>query len=93
MLRVAAVGGDWIEVRRNRVYLSRSRRGPFRRQPERFAKLGRCYPPLCNLPKPTRVADGSYFLVGDNRTGSDDSRHWGPVPLQWIDGKVTGTET
>jgi signal peptidase I len=93
MLRVAAVGGDWIEVRRNRVFLARSARGPFRRQSEPFARLRGCDPPLCNLPKPTRVGDGLYFLVGDNRNRSDDSRHWGPVPLQWIDGKVTGTET
>ena len=93
ILRVAAVGGDWIEVRRNRVYLARSRAGPFRPQREPFAKLRPCDPPLCNLAKPTQVRDGTYFLIGDNRNRSDDSRHWGPVPLQWIDGKVVATET
>lgn len=93
MLRVAAVGGDWIEVRRNRVYLARSARGPFTRVSEPFVKVRGCDPPLCNLAKPTQVRDGSYFLIGDNRDRSDDSRHWGPVPLQWIDGKVIATET
>src|SRR4051812_3152697 len=88
--RVAAVGGDWIEIRRNRVYLSQSRAGPFRLQDKRRIKgAGRsCVSKLCNLPKPARVPEGSYFVIGDNRDESNDSRQWGPVALQWIDGKV-----
>jgi signal peptidase I len=88
--RIAAVGGDWIEVRRNRVFLARSRNGPFRLQDlSRVKGAGRsCVSKLCNLPKPSRVPDGSYFVIGDNRDESNDSRQWGPVPLQWIDGKV-----
>jgi signal peptidase I len=93
MMRVVAVAGDWIEVRGNRVYLARSAAGPFTRQREPFAKARPCDPPLCNLAKPIQVRDGSYFLMGDNRDRSDDSRHWGPVPFQWIDGKVVATET
>jgi signal peptidase I len=93
ILRVVAVGGDWIEVRRNRVYLARSARGPFRWQREPFARARPCDPPLCNVARPTRVGDGTFFLMGDNRDRSDDSRHWGPVPLQWIDGKVVATAT
>jgi signal peptidase I len=29
-----------------------------------------------------------YFMVGDNRDASDDSRFWGPVPAEWIVGRV-----
>jgi signal peptidase I len=40
----------------------------------------------CNLPKPIVVPPGDYFMMGDNRGDSDDSRFWGPVPANWIIG-------
>ena len=42
----------------------------------------------CNFPRPITVPDGHYFMLGDNRGASDDSRFWGPVPLEWILGRV-----
>ena len=45
----------------------------------------------CNLPKPMTVPPDSYFMMGDNRGSSDDSRFWGPVPQDWIIGKAFAT--
>jgi signal peptidase I len=46
--------------------------------------------PLCNFPQPVVVPRGEYFMLGDNRGVSLDSRIYGPVPGAWIIGTVTG---
>ena len=42
----------------------------------------------CNLPTAIRLPAGEWFLMGDDRERSDDSRSWGPVPRTLIVGRV-----
>jgi len=42
----------------------------------------------CNLPRQITIPPGHYFMMGDNRGASDDSRFWGPVPEDWIIGEA-----
>ncbi|HEX8751869.1 MAG TPA: signal peptidase I [Solirubrobacterales bacterium] len=45
----------------------------------------------CNLPKTITIPPGYFFMMGDNRGASDDSRFWGPVPKSWIIGEAFAT--
>jgi signal peptidase I len=45
----------------------------------------------CNFPVPIKVPAGHWFMMGDNRGESDDSRFWGPVPTAWIIGGAFAT--
>jgi signal peptidase I len=37
---------------------------------------------------PQVIPDGYYFVMGDHRNNSSDSRHWGMVPKRYIIGRV-----
>jgi signal peptidase I len=47
--------------------------------------------PKCNFPQQIKVPPGHWFMMGDNRGESDDSRFWGPVPTGWIIGTAFAT--
>ncbi|HYF25903.1 MAG TPA: signal peptidase I [Baekduia sp.] len=45
----------------------------------------------CDFPTTFTVPPGHWFMMGDNRGESDDSRFWGPVPRDWIIGGAFAT--
>lgn len=79
--RVIAGPGDLVSMTNGHAVVN----GVSRREP--FAQ-GCGDPSRCNFPKPVKVPPGQYFVLGDNRAVSDDSRFWGPVPAGSIIGTV-----
>jgi signal peptidase I len=45
----------------------------------------------CDFPKEITILPDHYFMMGDNRGASDDSRYWGPVPRDWLIGTAFAT--
>jgi signal peptidase I len=81
--RVVGLPGDTIAVHDGHVIRNgRATREPF------TAACGASTE--CNL-DPITVPKGEYFLMGDNRGESNDSRYWGPVPRDWIIGEAIVT--
>ncbi len=77
--RVIGIPGDSVEVKEGAVLLNGSRiEEPY--VPEEF--LDRISAPL------TIVKPGEYYVMGDHRSASNDSRSWGTVPREYIYGKA-----
>jgi signal peptidase I len=77
--RVIGLPGDLVEIRQGRVFINDS-------------QLDEPYVPAEYLDvsdyAPLRVRSGEYFLMGDHRISSNDSRMFGPVAATYIYGKA-----
>jgi signal peptidase I len=45
----------------------------------------------CTFSHSIRVPAGDFYMMGDNRGDSDDSRYWGPVPQRYVIGVAVFT--
>jgi len=77
--RVVGIPGDVVELRQGRLVVN----GRETRQRDRDRSEG-----MTGDFGPVQVEEGRYFLLGDNREKSRDSRHFGTVPREDILGKV-----
>ena len=79
--RVVGMPGDHLSIRDGHVY----RNGHRESDPYAQPCLGAAE---CNFPATIIVPPGDYYMMGDNRPDSLDSRFWGPVPKAWIIGQA-----
>jgi signal peptidase I len=82
--RIVAGPGDVISIVEGHVIRNGKR--------EQDSYIRPCGPSAeCSFPTPIRIPPGHWFMMGDNRGESDDSRFWGPVPTGWIIGGAIAT--
>ncbi len=80
--RVIALPGETIEIANKRVWIDgRQLEEPylFRNDKERVWRRDDF--------GPLTLEDDEFFVMGDNRDESNDSRYWGPVPRRLIQGR------
>ena len=88
--RVIGLPGDKLELRRKQVYVNGQ---PLDESYAHFIE-----PPSTSGPRhvddvreeygPVTVPTGQYFMMGDNRDNSEDSRYWGFMPLSYVKGQA-----
>jgi signal peptidase I len=88
--RVIGLPGDTISSRGGRVYINNKRLSEpwLPPGPDSYtgALPGDAHPQF-DLPGPVKIPAGEYFVMGDNRTDSEDSRFFGPIPKSLIVGR------
>jgi signal peptidase I len=82
--RVVAGPGDRLYIRDGHAFVNG------KRQKDGFTRA--CQGGAgCDFPNEITIPPDHWFMMGDNRGESDDSRFWGPVPRKWIIGGAFAT--
>ncbi len=88
--RIVAGPGDEIYISEGHVFRKSAGKGEFKREKDSYTRpCGASQE--CSFPRPIKIPPGHWFMMGDNRGESDDSRFWGPVPTGWIIGGAIAT--
>ena len=80
--RVVGLPGEVIELRGGKTFINGSPLDEPYLDPDRNK--------VVTDTEPVRIAEEHYFVMGDNRDNSSDSRFWGTVPKSLVYGKVIG---
>lgn len=83
--RIVGLPGETVEIKDGNIFVSNSA--------EEVLKLTESYLPsftetVSQINEPVTLKDNEFFVLGDNRNGSKDSRSFGPVDKSFIIGRT-----
>lgn len=81
--RIIGLPGETIEIRQGKVYINE--------QSIDESYVDENYNQNKMTSPPKTIAENNYFVMGDNRDNSSDSRYWGTVAKELIKGKYIST--
>ncbi len=84
--RTIGLPGETIELRQSRVFID----GQPIEEPylDLMRPGGKVAADIRGEFGPRVVPDGHLFMMGDNRGDSQDSRYWGPLPIEYVKGRA-----
>lgn len=92
--RIVGLPGDTVTLENGRVFITQPSGNPVRIE-EAYVALGTDGTAVPTLPRDPQgmtttweIPDGSYFVMGDNRGSSQDSRAFGPIRQDLILGRA-----
>ena len=75
--RVVAVPGETVEIKQGQLFVNNiAQNEPYITHPDKSSMQAQV------------IRQDGYFVLGDNRRASNDSRDWGPVPAENIVGRA-----
>lgn len=89
--RVIGMPGDRLKIIEGHAYINGKELIEPYLNPDDSCDEAGTSSPTCTFSMEITIPEGNYYMLGDNRNNSDDSRFWGPVPKEHMIGEAFAT--